>query len=194
MGAATVDGSGGGSEPSPGASPPAACVGRAIRDLRRAVGLSLSELARRSGVGKATLSQLEAGARNPTLDTLFALVDVLGVPLGTVLQAAGNAVTSGVAVDAMLVDRHVAPARIAETFRLDVRPVRQVSPPHVAGTTETLVVVSGRVRVGPVTDPRELGPGEGLTFAADVPHGYEAVAEPATCLLVMTVPRAGRER
>ncbi|MFR9803164.1 helix-turn-helix domain-containing protein [Pseudonocardia sp. RS010] len=35
--------------------------------------MSLSELARRASVGKATLSGLEAGTRNPTLDTLHAV-------------------------------------------------------------------------------------------------------------------------
>ena len=60
-------------------------VGRRLRRLREERQLSLSALARRSGVGKATLSELEGGQRNPTLETLYALTTALGVPLSTVL-------------------------------------------------------------------------------------------------------------
>ena len=53
-----------------------------VRALRNARGLSLGELADASGTGKATLSRIEAGQANPTVETLFALADALGVPLG----------------------------------------------------------------------------------------------------------------
>ncbi|MHB1430723.1 MAG: helix-turn-helix domain-containing protein [Streptosporangiaceae bacterium] len=57
--AATAATSQAGSTPTAGAQ-----VGSAVRRLREHAGLSLSEVARRSGVGKATLSRLEAGERN----------------------------------------------------------------------------------------------------------------------------------
>lgn len=167
---------------------PGARVGGAVRELRQAAGFSLSELARRSGVGKATLSELEAGTRNPTLDTLFALTTVLEVPLGAVLEAAGEVRTRGVAVDALLLDRCRSSGRVAETYRLTVASRRQVSRPHAGGTTETLVVVSGRVRVGAADAPVDLDAGEGVTFAADTPHVYQALEGSAVCLLVMTSP------
>lgn len=44
-----------------------------LRTLHGARGITLAELARRSGIAKATLSQLEAGGGNPTIETLFAL-------------------------------------------------------------------------------------------------------------------------
>ncbi|WP_344749798.1 helix-turn-helix transcriptional regulator [Streptosporangium vulgare] len=51
-----------------------------MRGLREERGISLSALARAAGVGKATLSGLENGTRNPTLDTLWAITTELGVP------------------------------------------------------------------------------------------------------------------
>lgn len=48
-------------------------IGRRIRRLREERGISLSALARAAGVGKATLSGLENGTRNPTLETLWAI-------------------------------------------------------------------------------------------------------------------------
>ena len=53
---------------------------------------------------------------------------------------------------------------------------------------ETLVVLHGRLRAGPVDGPVDLVAGQSLTFAADVPHLYEAVAAPVSCLLIMTYP------
>ena len=44
-----------------------------LRALREERGISLSTLARLAGVGKATLSGLENGTRNPTLETLYAV-------------------------------------------------------------------------------------------------------------------------
>ena len=44
-----------------------------LRALRGQAGLSLSELARRSGIAKGTLSQLESGTGNPTIETVFSL-------------------------------------------------------------------------------------------------------------------------
>ncbi|NJA56315.1 helix-turn-helix domain-containing protein, partial [Streptomyces sp. NEAU-H3] len=66
-------------------------VGARIRELREARALSLSALARRSGLGKATLSGLEAGTRNPTLETLYAVTTALGVPLTAALAPPGAA-------------------------------------------------------------------------------------------------------
>ena len=163
-------------------------VGGAIRRLRETAGISLSELARRSGVGKATLSQLEAGERNPTLDTLYAITTALQVPLGAVLEASSQPRISGAAVDAVLLDRHHTATRVAETYRLAVRPVRQRSAAHLTGTSETLIVVDGRLRTGPASHPVELETGQSTTFQADTPHLYQGISGTATCLLVMTSP------
>jgi quercetin dioxygenase-like cupin family protein len=51
--------------------------------------------------------------------------------------------------------------------------------PHIAGTREHVLVVRGRMRVGPAEAPVEVGPGDLATFAADVRHLYEAL-EPGT--------------
>lgn len=57
-----------------------------IRQLRERKGVSLRELARRSGLGVATLSRIESGEANPRLSTLLQLADVLGVFVGQLFQ------------------------------------------------------------------------------------------------------------
>src|SRR3954469_24313391 len=62
-----------------------------LRRLRVAARVSLSELSRATGVGKATLSAIENGRGNPTVETLAALAAALGVPLVDLLAVAAPA-------------------------------------------------------------------------------------------------------
>jgi transcriptional regulator with XRE-family HTH domain len=56
-------------------------VGRNVRRLRIAAGLSQAELAERMGVDRAYVSGLELGRRNPTIVTLWHVGKALGVKL-----------------------------------------------------------------------------------------------------------------
>src|ERR1700751_3265597 len=58
-----------------------ALVSMSLRRERARAGLSLTELAKRAGIAKSTLSQLENGTGNPSLETLWALGTALSVPL-----------------------------------------------------------------------------------------------------------------
>src|SRR3954453_16958730 len=54
-------------------------VGRNVRRLRAERQLSLGALAQRAGLAKQTLANLESGAGNPTIETLFAVSRALEV-------------------------------------------------------------------------------------------------------------------
>jgi transcriptional regulator with XRE-family HTH domain len=56
-------------------------VGRNVKRLRIAAGLSQAELAERMGVDRAYVSGLELGQRNPTIVTLWHIAKALGVKL-----------------------------------------------------------------------------------------------------------------
>jgi transcriptional regulator with XRE-family HTH domain len=56
-------------------------VGRNVRRLRIAAGLSQAQLAERMGVDRAYVSGLELGQRNPTVITLWHIAKALGVKL-----------------------------------------------------------------------------------------------------------------
>ncbi|MDU3936443.1 MAG: helix-turn-helix transcriptional regulator, partial [Serratia liquefaciens] len=60
---------------------PIGLLSAAIRRERERLGLSVTELARRAGIAKSTLSQLETGSGNPSLETLWALAMALDVPV-----------------------------------------------------------------------------------------------------------------
>ena len=73
-------------EPTRSATPPLAAIAAALRRERERAGLSLTELARRAGLAKSTLSQLEAGTGNPSVETLWALGVALGVPFSQLVE------------------------------------------------------------------------------------------------------------
>ena len=181
-------------ETSPQHSGPA--VGRRLRDLRTARGLTLSELARAAGVGKATLSGLENGTRNPRLETLYAIAAVLQVPMSALTLDRGAPVSAasavrGEAVVSTLLEVFEEPAATYELFLLRiVVGVEQVSPAHPTGVTEHLTVYRGQARVGPVGQPLVAGPGEHVSWSADVPHVYAAEgADDVEASLLIRTPR-----
>jgi transcriptional regulator with XRE-family HTH domain len=61
-------------------------VGRNVRRLRTAAGLSQAALAERLGVDRAYVSGLELGQRNPTVVTLWHVAQALGAKLRQFFQ------------------------------------------------------------------------------------------------------------
>jgi len=60
--------------------------GRLLRELREERGLSQSQLALDSGLDQTFVSLLERGRRQPSLITMFALCDALGVAPETIVR------------------------------------------------------------------------------------------------------------
>jgi len=54
-------------------------VGKRIKKLREATGLSINQLARLSGIGQSTLSYIEMGSKNPTVETLLLICKGLSI-------------------------------------------------------------------------------------------------------------------
>jgi len=155
-------------------------IGARLRELREASGISLGDLAAEARIGKGTLSELETGHRNPTLDTLFAVTTALGVALSAALppgetRAAGAVAVSGEAIEAVLVDRFIDIAATTELYRVIVAAGRrQDSAAHAPGVTEHWIVYAGVLELGPIGETVRLGAGESTTFTGDVPHSYRA--------------------
>lgn len=177
--------------------------GESVRDmlaanLRRARsqrGLSLSELSRRSLIGKATLSQLEAGTGNPTIETVFSLSRALEMPISdlldhrhparmTVVRGADVEVLSGEAVDLRALRRVESGDAVFEVYDQRVRPrCRQDSLGHVG--VEHTIVQSGTLRVEVDGERVELGPGDYIAFDGATPHSYEAGEAPVRSVLIL---------
>jgi transcriptional regulator with XRE-family HTH domain len=64
--------------------------GREVRRRRNALGLTLEELAERSGLSPNYVGTVEGGQRDPSLSTVLALAKGLGTSPGELLGGAGE--------------------------------------------------------------------------------------------------------
>jgi transcriptional regulator with XRE-family HTH domain len=168
-------------------------VGERLRAARHERGLSLGALAEAAHVGKGSLSEIENGARNPTLGTLYALAGALSVPLATLIADRSGVRLTSPGIEARLLDASHDGEQTVEVYRLRLEPgSRHHSPAHGPGVVEHMLVTSGRARVGRLGEETEIGAGQAAQWISDVPHGYAALgAAPAELVLVIRSPRAG---
>lgn len=174
----------------------AALVGRQVRLRREQRGLSAAELARRAELSKATLSALEGGTGNPTIDTLDALAVALAIPLTDLLVAEEDEepilvrATPGSTdeIHRELLTRVRGPHAM-ESWRLRM-PAHSAFDgiPHAAGTVEQLFVAKGEVTAGPSGNVSTLRAGDLLSFPADLPHRYVTGARPADIHVLLATP------
>ncbi|MFI1226342.1 MULTISPECIES: helix-turn-helix domain-containing protein [unclassified Streptomyces] len=166
-----------------------------LKRARTLQGLSLSELSRRSGIGKATLSQLESGQGNPTIETIFSLSRVLEMPVShlldtqppgelTVVRSADVEPLVGEGVDLRALHRIKSADTTVEVYDQQFRVGhRQQSRGHVG--TEHTVVQSGRLQVTVDGYEIDLGPGDYVGFDASLPHSYLAAGDPVRSVLLL---------
>src|ERR1700722_13607255 len=172
-------------------------ISMSLRRERARAGLSLTELARRAGLAKSTLSQLENGVGNPSLETLWALDQALGVPLSRlvdpphqgieIIRAGEGAVMHAerAAYDAALLSSCPPGAR-RDIYRVIGQPGGpHLAPPHMRGTMEHLILGSGRVLAGPEGEAPDLRPGDYLRYPGDVLHVFDALETDTTGIIIM---------
>ncbi|WP_426184131.1 helix-turn-helix domain-containing protein [Microbacterium sp. TWP3-1-2b2] len=172
-------------------------IGRALRRERESAGISISELARRAGVSKATVSQLETGTGNPSVETLWALGDALSIPFAVLVDQPTNVPTLIRAHELAGVPSAAAPysatllSASPPGARRDLYVIRaepgepRRSMPHHNGTTEHVIVMTGSALIGPAGTPVQLSPGDYLSYAGDAPHVFEAL-EPGTSAVLIS--------
>jgi transcriptional regulator with XRE-family HTH domain len=187
-----------------GAAELARHVAESLRHHRKIQQLSLDDLAQKSGVSRAALSQIEGARTNPTLAVLWKIAVGLGMPfqqlLGTQSGAGPKILRAGDSpplrsangqMESRLLSPGGAPPGI-EVYELRLSPRGSYqSEPHSKGTTETLVVLTGALRMTVGDESYELATGDTIFFNADVPHVYESrSSHPTRCLNVIGYPRS----
>ncbi|MGW2331564.1 helix-turn-helix domain-containing protein [Streptomyces sp. NPDC001700] len=166
-------------------------IAAVLRRERGRAGLSLTEVARRAGIAKSTLSQLESGSGNPSLETLWALCVTLDVPPSQLLDPprprvqviradeGASLASSQAEYKAALLSASPPGAR-RDIYRLSAEPGSvRASDPHMPGVVEHILLATGRARVGLAVEPVELRPGDYVAYPGDLPHIFEAL-EPST--------------
>jgi transcriptional regulator with XRE-family HTH domain len=170
------------------ASPPS--LSTRVRALREAGGLSLRDLAERSGVSAPMLSQVERGETSPTVAVAERIAKGLGLRLSQLLRLdEGGSVTV-----VRTAERRKGPASAkghryelltpplpglrAEVSRHELAAGARTGGPgdppmHEPGSRETAVVEHGTVVLVCDGERHELAQGDCVTFDADLPHHFE---------------------
>jgi transcriptional regulator with XRE-family HTH domain len=157
-----------------------------LRRLRIARHLSLSQLAQSTSLSKATLSGIENGHGNPTIETLTVLAGALRIPVAELLQ---DPPAQEVRV------MRVSEARPWPTDGPGQRPlegtgnlrgsleiVELALPPHnlhepkprTNESRDGVFVLQGKLIAGPAERITELATGDYASFPTDIPHVYES--------------------
>jgi transcriptional regulator with XRE-family HTH domain len=181
-------------------------VARNVRRLRRDRGYSLSELARRAGLAKQTLSAIEGGQANPTVLTLTTIAAALGIPVAHLLTEYGSPVLVRRASDAVWEESPDGVVRdldqvygsgfvrtsIIRHDRAGDTPTMHRS--HRPGTLHHVLVLTGLVCLGPVGEVVCAARGDFVSFPGDVPHQTHLRSATAILHMVTTIPHEAQLR
>lgn len=188
-------------------------VGSKIATVRDSLGVTVEQLADRSGCEARLISRIEEGEQVPSLAPLIKIARALGVRLGTLLDDAGGlgpVVTrrdqaAGVTRLRSLETGMGTGAGTLDFFSLaEGKATRHMEPflitvhPGDAGKKETLsthegeellYVLEGEIAVAYGKDMHTLGPGDSIYYDSIVPHEVRAAGkETARILAVVYAP------
>jgi transcriptional regulator with XRE-family HTH domain len=175
-------------------------VGPRVKALREAEGLSLRELAERSGVSAPMLSQVERGETSPTLQTAARIAAGLQLRLSQLLRLDEDGAVSVVRASERRgggkgghryeVLTPPLPGQRAEISRHTLAAGAATGGPgdppmHEPGARESAIVERGIVRLLVDGAVHDLAAGDCVTFDADLPHHFENPGKEEAVLLAV---------
>lgn len=175
---------------------PISVIAKSLVRERQRTGLSLAEIARRAGIAKSTLSQLEAGNGNPSLETLWSLCVALDIPFARLLEpqaqktqvircGEGTKVVAEQAHYQAILLAACPPGARRDIYLLLTQPgADRISQPHPAGSIEHIIVTKGKALVGLTEAPEVLGEGDYICYPADQEHIFKALEADTQAILV----------
>lgn len=134
---------------------PISLIAKSLVRERLRTRLSLAEIARRAGIAKSTLSQLESGNGNPSLETLWSLCVALDIPFARLLEpqlpttqvirrGEGTKVVAGQANYEAILLAACPPGARRDVYLLMTQPgADRISQPHPPGSVEHIIVTQG---------------------------------------------------
>jgi XRE family transcriptional regulator, regulator of sulfur utilization len=183
-------------------------IARNLRRWRMTREMTLSALAEQAGVAKSTVSLIERGQGNPSIDTVGALASALGVPFaslfhedspdrevlvvrerdGSVIPVEEPGQPSDVLVVRHMLTRTGGSLIEIYTLVLEDGAVRHANA-HVSGLLEHVTVALGTVEIATDSFSETISQGDLISFRADRPHSYTAVNGRARLVSVHEYPR-----
>ena len=168
-------------------------LGVQLRRHRRALGLTLDELAARAGVSKPMLSKIENAQISCSLTTVGRLATALDVPVTTLFRGAGTereAVFTPEGAGARIVRRGTrvghdyvllgalrGPHKRMEAHLVTLSERSEVFPLFQHPGTELLYMLQGEMVYGHGETAYRMRPGDALQLDGEGPHGPQELVE-----------------
>lgn len=151
-----------------------------IRNLRKKKGLTAEEMAGQANLTRSTVAKIESGKANPTLGTISAISDVLGMSATSLLATAETSRVNlcqaePFEIQGVTGSRLVVPG--AEIFHLKVEPGAEAVFDHELheNTRETMMLLKGSLEVTIGGRSHLLNQGQALSFKALQEHSIFSV-------------------
>src|SRR3954465_4433636 len=158
-----------------------------LRKVREERGVTLTEVAERTGISKSTLSRLENGQRKPSLELLLPLAQAYRVPLDDLVGAPEVGDPRIRLKPRRVHGRTVLPLTRhpggVQAWKIVIPANRSTPAPRSHDGYEWLYVLTGRMRL--VLGGRDLvlGAGEAAEFDTQLPHWFGSTGEGAAEVL-----------
>ena len=168
-------------------------VGARLKRLRTQRRMTLTSVAKATGISKSTMSRLETGQRRPTLELLLALSHAYRVPLDDLVAAPEQGDPRLQLKPGHVKGRTVIPLTRQpdgmQAWKI-VIPTSKITPePRAHDGYEWIYVLSGHMRFVLGDQDWVLGPGEVASFDTKVPHWFGSTGdEPAEILSIFSRP------
>lgn len=197
------------SQPEPAAATEfAASIGRVARRIREDLGLTLANVAEQAHISPGMLSRLETGRVSPSLETIVALAEVLGVRPALLLQEVGDEegdaqhVPDGQGLEVVrrgtrrghtyhLLAAQRGPRKVFEPFLVTLTDKSEIFPGFQHAGTEFIHILSGEIRYRHGKESFLLKEGDSLTFRGDVAHGPEKLVKVPIRMLSVIIYGSG---
>ena len=161
----------------------AAHLARNLGGLRHARALTQDTLARKAGVPRSTIANLESGTGNPSLRVLVKVANALGVPIDELLGAPLAHVRQWTAAEIETREQgrgvRVRPL-VPEPVQDEMLAVMSFTPkalmrgtPHLPGSREYFTCLEGRVTIYVAGARHDLAIGDVLAFPGNLAHSYQ---------------------
>ena len=177
-------------------------LARNVAALRHTRGLTQQDLATAAGVPRSTVTSLESGTGNPSLQSLLKVAQALAAPLDELLAAPRAAVRlwraaeftaqhKGRAVVVRSLVPEPVPNEQMELMTLGVGAV-MAGTPHLPATREYFTCLDGSVTLIVAGELHLLQSGDTLAFPGHLPHSYlNRAGEPARGVSLVVWAGAG---
>lgn len=181
-------------------------IGNTVREMRKAKGLTLADLAEATSLSTAIVSQIERGRANPSFSTLAQLAHGLNIPVGKLFSDGDDTRSPVVRHNARRDLRGRAPESFGDEavyelltpdLNRSIEAIWVVSPPGGStastpfkhGGEEFGIVLSGKKDVFLDGEKYVLEAGDSISYKSSIPHWFgNSHDEPCVAIWVVTPP------